>query len=221
MFAYSSSLCASLVIFLSSNSSLTWGLKKWLSKLRALFALAEDLGLVLSTTWFLTQIQRLQRVCISTCAHVYMQASIHTHKIKYIFKTNFKSVTSPGPHSRSLDCSQNPKYACTDILVLPLSTIPVYKLHADLHCWVCLLSWTCLSPISYCFNQIPWQKQLKEGGCNWLIVPGCSPSLVGSAGQWWSWPVHAACLCSAPSLSLSPRPGSSNDIAHIQGGLFA
>lgn len=50
MFAYSSSLCASLAIFLSSKSSLTWGLEKWLSKLRVLFALAEDPGLVLSTT---------------------------------------------------------------------------------------------------------------------------------------------------------------------------
>lgn len=55
-------------------------------------------------------------------AHDYMQASVCTHKIKYIFKKNVKSVTSPLPHSRSLDCSQNPKYACTDTPVLPLST---------------------------------------------------------------------------------------------------
>lgn len=64
MFAHSSSLCVNLAIFLSSNSSLTWGLEKWLSKLRALFALAEDPRLVLSTTWFLTQVPRLQQACL-------------------------------------------------------------------------------------------------------------------------------------------------------------
>lgn len=134
---------------------------------------------------------------------------VHTSTCRQVFI--LKKLTLPLPHPRSLDCSQNPKYACTDTLVLPLSTLPVCKLH----CWACLLSWTCLSPIFYCCSQIPWQKQLKEGGCNWLIVPGCSPSLVGSTGQWCPWPVHA-CLYSAPSLSLSPRPGSSNDTAHIR-----